>query len=67
MLHTLSGVLVCLFVKHLLVFVFVLRMKTAVLTDERVRLMNEILSGMRVIKMYCWETMFGKQVQDVRR
>ena len=43
------------------------RRKVAVQTDERVRLMNEILSGMRVIKMYCWEKMFADLVRKVRR
>ncbi|WAQ93730.1 MRP4-like protein [Mya arenaria] len=43
------------------------RQKTAGYTDERVGLMNEIIAGMRLIKMYCWEKPFGDLVKKVRR
>ncbi|CAC5381267.1 ABCC4 [Mytilus coruscus] len=42
------------------------RHKTAIHTDERVKVMNEIISGMRVIKMYCWEKPFGQLVEKIR-
>ncbi|CAG2167729.1 unnamed protein product [Oppiella nova] len=44
-----------------------LRAKTAILTDERIRLMNEIIPSMRVIKMYTWEIPFAKMVEIARR
>ncbi|XP_033761065.1 multidrug resistance-associated protein 4-like isoform X1 [Pecten maximus] len=43
-----------------------LRHKTAIHTDERVKVMNEIITGMRVIKMYCWEKPFGELVSKLR-
>ncbi|XP_061579415.1 ATP-binding cassette sub-family C member 4-like isoform X2 [Cololabis saira] len=44
-----------------------LRAETAALTDERIRTMNEVISGIRVIKMYGWEKPFGALVDEVRR
>ncbi|KAM4537961.1 ATP-binding cassette subfamily C member 4-like [Fundulus diaphanus] len=43
------------------------RSKTAVLTDSRIRTMNEVVSGMRIIKMYAWEKPFAALVSEVRR
>ncbi|XP_061696778.1 ATP-binding cassette subfamily C member 4-like [Syngnathoides biaculeatus] len=44
-----------------------LRADTAVLTDDRIRTMNEVISGIRVIKMYGWEKPFATLVDEVRR
>lgn len=47
--------------------VSVLRLKMANKTDERIRLMNEIISGIQVIKMYMWEKHFQKLIDDARK
>ncbi|KAK1903162.1 Multidrug resistance-associated protein 4, partial [Dissostichus eleginoides] len=44
-----------------------LRADTAVLTDDRIRTMNEVITGIRVIKMYGWEKPFAALVDEVRR
>uniref|UniRef100_A0A4W6BT59 ATP-binding cassette sub-family C member 5 n=1 Tax=Lates calcarifer TaxID=8187 RepID=A0A4W6BT59_LATCA len=42
------------------------RKKCVVVTDRRVRLMNEILSCIKFIKMCCWEDAFAQNVHKVR-
>ncbi|XP_077580290.1 ATP-binding cassette sub-family C member 4-like isoform X1 [Stigmatopora nigra] len=45
----------------------IFRSKTAVLTDTRIRIMNEVVSGIRIIKMYAWENPFSHLVTESRR
>eukprot|EP00043_Microstomoeca_roanoka_P016335 m.166363 g.166363 ORF g.166363 m.166363 type:complete len:1602 (+) comp16436_c27_seq1:218-5023(+) len=34
--------------------------------DDRVKLMNEILNGIKVLKLYAWESAFGGFVKEIR-
>lgn len=34
--------------------------------DQRVKIMNEILNGMKVLKLYAWEPSFDKNVRGIR-
>ncbi|XP_075262866.1 ATP-binding cassette subfamily C member 4-like isoform X2 [Convolutriloba macropyga] len=42
------------------------RVKSATVADERVKLMREIIDGIRVIKMYVWEESFAKVIREFR-
>lgn len=44
-----------------------LRFKIAKQTDHRIRIMNEIIQGIQVIKMYAWEHSFGALVDKIRK
>ena len=43
-----------------------IEMNTMKTVDARVKLMNEILTGIRVIKYYCWEKPFKGKIDDLR-
>lgn len=46
---------------------FFVRGRMAVLADSRLRIMNEVVSGIRIIKMYAWEKPLSALVTEVRR
>ncbi|CAK1546528.1 unnamed protein product [Leptosia nina] len=41
--------------------------KMTVRTDNRIRLMNEVIQSIEVIKMYAWENAFEKIIKNARR
>ena len=44
-----------------------LRQETAEVTDRRISLMNELVSGIRAVKAHAWEENYREKVQEVRR
>ncbi|KAI3377629.1 hypothetical protein L3Q82_008789, partial [Scortum barcoo] len=43
------------------------RWKAILITDSRVRTMNEILSSIKLIKMYAWEDSFEEKIASLRK
>ena len=43
-----------------------IEMNTMKTVDARVKLMNEVLTGIRVIKYYCWEKPFKGKIDEIR-
>jgi ABC-type multidrug transport system fused ATPase/permease subunit len=67
-LASLAAILVYVIIQSLMGRAFSkYRSKTARRTDERVRLMNEIILAMKIIKMYAWERPFQVLVGTARR
>ena len=44
-----------------------LREKTAEVTDRRISLMNELVTGIRALKTHAWEENYREKVGEVRR
>ena len=44
-----------------------LRLRTAALSDSRISLMNQVVSGIRAIKTRAWEDEYRKKIQHTRR
>jgi len=62
------GFMVALAPVNVVVFSVVSKMRRKVLkySDLRVKMMNEILAGIRIIKFYAWEKPFKKEVGQLR-
>lgn len=60
--------MICLIPVNGIVFAYVSKMRRRVLkySDARVKMINEILTGIRIIKYYAWEGPFGKEVNAIR-
>lgn len=35
--------------------------------DERIKIITEFIKSMRIIKMYCWESVFENKVRRIRK
>ena len=46
---------------------FFSRTKLLKITDERVKIMSEIIKSMRIVKMYCWEAAFHEKIKAIRK
>ena len=57
----------CVCVPHVTMVVLRTQVKQMRQKDRRIRLMNEVLNGIKVIKLYAWEDHFQRDVQDIRQ
>ena len=44
-----------------------LREKAASVTDERLEIMNEVIGGIRAVKMHAWEWNFRDMIRNLRK
>lgn len=70
-LATLIGVALLIAVVPLNILLFSwmnkVRKEKVCVTDSRVKLMNEVLNGIRIIKYYAWEKAFQNKIVDIRK
>jgi len=69
--QSLMGVFfLCFLVLYLAGFSYIsaaLRLRTAAVTDRRISLMNQVVSGIRAIKTRAWEDEYRKKIRHTRR
>ena len=64
------GILMCFFVPlqmYLSRQFAIMRSKIACITDERVTMVSQAISGVRVMKMSGWEENFGERIAEIRK
>ena len=44
-----------------------LRLRTATVSDQRISPTNQVVSGIRIVKMHAWEDEYGREIKRVRR
>ena len=44
-----------------------LRLRTATVSDQRISLMNQVVSGIRAVKMHAWEDEYRQKIKHIRR
>lgn len=47
-------------------FVLFFQTKQMKLKDQRIKMMNEVLNGIKVLKLYAWEIAFMRRVNEIR-
>ncbi|KAJ3653130.1 hypothetical protein Zmor_019043 [Zophobas morio] len=64
-----TAVLVGFFFVQLVVFkqMFLRKIEVALKSDDRIRLVNDVIGGIQTVKMYTWETPFSILVKVARR
>ncbi|CAG9854959.1 unnamed protein product [Phyllotreta striolata] len=64
-----SGVFICAIPLEVLIGKFInkLRTETCEKTDQRLQLTQEILTAIKIIKMYAWEEFFERKIDSARR
>ena len=51
---------------RILMYMKKLQKELSTVRDERIKLTNEVLTGMKVIKLQAWELEFQNRINDVR-
>ncbi|KAL9951147.1 hypothetical protein ACROYT_G043760 [Oculina patagonica] len=65
-----GAIFLCLLVPYFALLSYVgaaLRVRTAALSDRRISLMNQVVSGIRAIKAHAWEDEYRKKINHTRR